>query len=91
MAIIFHTSPTGLTAKQYDEAVRRLEAAGVGAPAGRLHHVCYGESDDLRVTEIWDSPESFHRFGQTLMPILQSLGIDPGQSGVLPVHKIIAG
>jgi len=91
MAIIAHFTPTGLTAAQYDEVNRRLEAAGAGAPAGRLHHTFYGESGALRVVEIWDSPESFQRFGETLMPILQLGGIGPGQPEVLPVHNIVAG
>jgi len=29
----------------------------------------------LRVSDVWDSRENFDRFGQTLMPILQELGI----------------
>ncbi len=91
MAIIVHFTPTGLTAATYAEGNRRLEAAGANAPAGRLHHVCYGEGSALRVMEIWDSPESFQRFGETLMPIVQSLGIVPGQPEVLPVHNIVAG
>lgn len=33
----------------------------------------------------------FDAFGQTLMPILGELGIDPGQPAVGEVHRIIAG
>lgn len=91
MAIIALFTPSGLTAEQYDESTRRLEAAGAGAPAGRLHHTCYGEGTALRVAEIWDSPESFRRFGETLMPILQAVGINPGQPEIFPVHHTIKG
>lgn len=91
MAIIALFTPPGLTTEQYDESIRRLEAADAGAPAGRLHHACYGESTALRVAEIWDSPESFQQFGENLMPILQEVGINPGQPEIFPVHHTIKG
>lgn len=84
-------APQGLTAAKYAETVKRLEQAGVGAPAGRLYHVCFGDKDSVRVSEIWDSLESFERFGQTLRPILQELGIDADEPEVLEVHNIIEG
>jgi hypothetical protein len=76
---------------QYDECIKRLNAAGAGAPAGRLYHACYGSGDRLRVFDVWESPESFERFGPTLMPILQDLGIDPGEPEIVEIHNIIPG
>jgi len=35
------------------------------------------------------SQAAFDKFGKTLMPILQQLGIDSGQPSVMPVHKVI--
>jgi hypothetical protein len=35
--------------------------------------------------------ETFETFGQTLMPILQEIGIDPGQPEIRPVHNTIVG
>ena len=43
----------------------------------------------MMVYEIWDSPESFEKFGETLMPILGEIGIDPGQPEVMPLHNMI--
>lgn len=80
-----------MTAAKYDEVVKRLEQAGAGSPAGRLYHVCFGDKDSLRVSDIWDSRESFERFGQTLRPILEELGIDSGEPEVIEVHNIIEG
>jgi len=80
-----------MTAQQYDEAIRRLEAAGVGKPAGRLHHVCFGTGDKLKVVDIWESEEAFQKFGETLMPIMQEIGLDPGQPSTEPVHNILRG
>ena len=41
------------------------------------------------VYDVWDSQEDFDAFGQTLMPILAELGVDPGQPDVMPVHNIV--
>jgi hypothetical protein len=93
MAFVFTFDPqaNGMSAAQYDDVIRKLEAAGAGKPAGRLYHVCYGEPNDLHVTDVWDSMENFEAFGQTLMPILQKEGIDPGKPQVSIVHSVIKG
>ena len=91
MALVLRFTQPGMTAAKYDETVKRLEQAGAGAPAGRLYHVCFGDKENLRVSDIWDSRESFERFGQTLRPILQELGIDSGEPEVLEVYNIIEG
>ena len=91
MALAFLFQPRSMTAAKYDQVIERLEAAGAGAPRGRRYHVCYGDDDDLRVFDVWESRESFEEFGQTLMPILQELGIDVGEPEVRPVHNVIEG
>ncbi len=91
MAIVMRFTPQALTAAKYDEVIRRLEAAGAGAPAGRLYHVCFGNKEELRVSDIWDSMENFEEFGKTLMPIMQDVGVDPGQPEIVEVHNIIKG
>ncbi len=91
MAIGVYFVPASLTEQQYDSAISRLEAAGAGKPAGRSYHTCFGEPNKLAVFEVWDSMASFERFGQTLMPILQEIGIDPGQPQVMPIRNVIYG
>jgi len=91
MAIIIHFSPKGMDQKKYAEILRRLEASGAGAPLGRLHHTCYGDANALRVTDVFDTPQSFESFGKTLVPILTSLGVEVGQPEVVQVHNIIRG
>ena len=39
--------------------------------------------------DVWDSQESFDAFGQTLMPIMTDLGVDPGEPQIAEVHNII--
>jgi hypothetical protein len=41
------------------------------------------------VFDVWTSQAAFDRFGKTLMPILQQLGVDPGQSSIMPMHRVI--
>jgi hypothetical protein len=91
MALTYYFSPASMSGAQYDEIIRRLEAAGSGSPPGRLHHVCFGTGDKLKVLDTWESTEQFDAFGQTLMPILQELGVDPGQPEVAEVHNVIVG
>ena len=37
----------------------------------------------------WTSEEAFHRFGETMIPILIKNGGTPAQPLILPVHNII--
>ena len=91
MAIGLYFRPKSMNAQQYDTCIRKLEAAGAWKPAGRSYHACFGTGDALGVFDVWDSQEVFDRFGQTLMPILMELGIDPGQPQVMPIHNILKG
>jgi hypothetical protein len=89
MAMLLEFTPTAYTTEKYDTTIRQLEEAGQGAPAGRLSHVAYGDPNALRVTDVWESQEAFEAFGRTLIPILQGVGVDPGQPKVTPLHNVI--
>ena len=91
MAIAISFTPVSMNATQYDECIRRLQMAEAGSPAGRSFHACYGSEDQLYVFDVWDSKESFEKFGQTLMPILKDIGIDVGQPDVKEIHNLIKG
>lgn len=87
LAVYFH--PEAMSAKKYDEAMARLEAAGQGRPKGRTHHSTFGSADALMVYDVWASQADFDAFGAVLMPILGELGIDPGQPDIMPIHNIV--
>lgn len=89
MAIGLYFHPGNMTAARYDDIIKRLEAAGAGSPKGRVHHSAFGPADNLMVYDVWTSQEEFDAFGETLMPIMQELGVDPGQPDVMPVHNLI--
>ena len=87
MAVLLRFVPTGMTEATYAEITTRLDAAGAGSPAGRLYHVCFGDKNDLRVSDIWDSRESFEQFSQKLFPILEELGVK-GEPEFIEVHSV---
>ena len=89
MAIGMYFS-AAMTPAQYDEAIKRLEAAGGGMPRGREYHASFIEEGKL-VFDVWESQEAFEAFGQTLMPILAELGVTPPTPNVAPIHNTIKG
>lgn len=91
MALSIYFKPKSMSTSSYDEIIQKLEEAGEGAPKGRLHHTCFGEENNLNVLDIWDTMENFEKFGQILMPILQQVGVDPGEPEIKEVHNIIEG
>jgi hypothetical protein len=91
MALGIYFAPASMSTAQYDACVRKLEEKGAGKPAGRLYHACFGDPGKLAVFDIWDSQQSFDRFGETLTPILQEVGIEATAPHVMPVHNIIQG
>jgi hypothetical protein len=88
MAIGVYFHPKSLSASQYDTAIKDLDAAGAGHPAGRLHHSCFGPDNGLMVFEVWESQQAFDNFGTALMPILHKVGVDPGTPDVMPLHNL---
>ena len=88
MSIVLNFKTPGFTIAKYEEATKQLGDAGVADPKGRRYHVCYGDPNGVSVTDVWDNMEDFQSFGQTLVPILQALGVDPGIPEVQQVYNI---
>ena len=89
MAIGVYFSPAAMSAAKYDECIKALRKAGAGNPPGRSYHAAFGPKDTLMVFDVWTSQAAFDKFGKTLMPVLEQLGIDPGQPNVMEMHKVI--
>jgi len=77
-----------MTLDQFNETHRRLADAGAAEPEGRIHHSCFGDDGELMVYDIWESPETFQAFGQTMMPILAEVGVDAGEPSIMAVHRL---
>src|SRR4249920_1830919 len=89
MAIGIYFAPAAMSAPQYDECIKLLRKAGAGNPPGRVYHAAFGPQDKLMVFDVWTSQAAFDKFGKTLMPILQQIGLDAGQPQVMAMHKVI--
>jgi len=89
MSITVVFKPAGTTAEEYDEMIRRLDAAGAGSPPGRLSHVCFGDPSALGVVDVWSSLEEFQAFGAVLMPIIQDVGADVAEPEIHETHNVI--
>lgn len=91
MSVLIRFAPPSLTAEQYDKVVARLNEEGVFPADGLDYEICFGSEGNLKVSQVWDTKEHMEAFGQRLMPILQEVGIDPGEPEIVEVHNIIKG
>ena len=90
MSVLIRFAPTSVTTtEQYDETIRRLQEGGDFPPDGMEYHVCFVSDGNVRVSEIWDSQEQLDAFGERLMPLLDEVGIDPGEPEILQIHNIV--
>jgi hypothetical protein len=86
-----------LTQERYEESVRRLtggkgrlESPDDWPVAGLLAHAAGPSENGFRVVDVWESEDAFRRFGDTLMPILQEIGVE-GQPEIYPTHTFVSG
>jgi hypothetical protein len=91
MALGFYFVNEGFTVEKYRTAIKRLEAAGAGAPKGRTLHVALESNGEIQVFDIWESQKDMDAFGPTLMPILVELGVKVKPPMVATVHGVIKG
>jgi hypothetical protein len=91
MALTIVFAPRNFTVAKYEEVLRRLTAAGMGSPSGRLYHTCFGPTDQLRVVDVWASKEQFEAFGAVLVPIMTSVGAEMGIPDIQPQYNSVVG
>ncbi len=89
MSITVIFKPDSTTTEQYDEILRRLDAAGAGAPPGRLYHTCFGDRSALGVVDVWSSLAEFEAFGAILMPIIQDVGAQVADPEIHETYDVI--
>jgi hypothetical protein len=93
VAAVFQ-SPS-LTQDQYEESVRKLTGGkSLDSPAdwpveGLLAHIAGQGPNGFRVVDVWESEDAFRRFGETLIPILQEIGVE-GQPEVYATHTFVS-
>jgi hypothetical protein len=89
MAICVHFVPKAMNAGQYNQAVTLLDEKGLGKPAGRLYHVCFGDGDKLQIFDIWESRPEWDIFSQSVATVSQQVGVEVASIDIEPVHNII--
>ena len=92
MAVAVQLEFRGASLDQYDEIVKRMgfTPGGKGAPGGLFHWVTKTD-DGLRVTDVWDSKETFEKFAQEKIgPISQEVGVArPPEITFFEVHNYL--
>ena len=96
MAIVAVFQSPSLTQAKYEESVRRLTGGRprLATPAdwpveGLLVHVAGQGPNGFRVVDVWQSEETFKRFGEKLTPILKAIGVE-GQPEIYQTHTLVS-
>lgn len=77
----------GMTAKQYDNVMQDLAAAGAKQQAARPYHFAAPSKNGWTVVDIWDSAEALNEFAGTLVPLLVKNGVTPSEPQVMELHN----
>ena len=79
--VLIHHGPS-FTREKYEEIVRkltgktRMEATSDWPVEGLLVHAAGDSPQGFRVVDVWESEDACNKFGETLAPILQEVGVD---------------
>lgn len=77
-----------MTTKVYDKVWEDLRSAGYANPKGLIHHVGAAQGNNIVVVDVWESMETFNKFGETLIPILAKAGITNAEPVITPLHNV---
>jgi hypothetical protein len=93
MPLGLYFRPAGFTPGLYDNVLKQLEQAGAGfgSVPGRTFHCAMEVDGAIHVFDVWESMEQFQKFGETLLPIMEKAGVDPGQPQIMTVHNVRNG
>jgi hypothetical protein len=91
MALGIYFVHVGFTPEKYNEAIKKLEAAGAGSPKGRSNHFALESDGAIQVFDVWDSMEDFEAFGKTLVPILAEVGVELTEPSIATIFNSISG
>ena len=83
-------NPEG-TQEQYDAATQQLGVTAENMPEGGVLHVAGpSPTGGWRVVEVWESEDQARKFDEeTLLPLLQSVGVERPEPQTWPVHNLV--
>ena len=91
MSILIRFPPSGVTKQQYESVRNALTESGDWPAEGCQLHVSFGDEEDIRVSEVWESQEQLDAFGEKLRPQLEEAGIElSGDPEIFEVHIVEA-
>ena len=89
MSIVVRFPLSNVTKQQYDSVHAALEQSGDWPAVGCLIHVVFGDEQNVRVSEIWESQEQLQAFGEKLQPKLAAAGIQiAGEPEILEILNL---
>ena len=91
MAILVMFEVTGATSSKYDETISRLAEIGERVPDGQMYRICYGDTQNIQVIDVFESQAKLDAFVAKLVPILQEIGGMEAKATVLEIYNIIEG
>ena len=95
MAVVLVVQAPGITREQYEGSVEKISPTGkLVSPAdwpveGLLAHIAGEGPNGFRVVDVWESEDAFRRFGEKLIPILRSVGIE-GEPEIYQAHTFVS-
>jgi len=89
-------NPT-LTQQTYEEVVKRLtggkkkrmESRADWPVPGCLSHAAGQGASGFRVVDVWESEDAFRKFGESLAPIMEAVGIT-GDPEIYPAYAFVS-
>jgi heme-degrading monooxygenase HmoA len=89
MSIVVRYPPSNVTKQQYDSVRSAVEEAGEWPAPGCQIHVLFGDEQDVRVSEIWESREQFDAWLEKLGPRMEEGGIQlAGDPEIFDAHVV---
>lgn len=89
MSIVVTFRPTG-GINAYYEALKRLDEDGELLQLHRSAHYAADSDQGFQVVDVWDSEQDFQDFAAVLLPILEGVGLNPGQPEIRTLQNQIA-
>ncbi|MFF4407573.1 hypothetical protein ACFY2W_21795 [Streptomyces sp. NPDC001262] len=95
LIVTFDMENTPAAQELYDNCIDRItEGRGFASPAdlpvpGLIAHIAGPVGGCWRVTDVWESPESFEAFAKILGPIIADLGYADLQPDVSTAHNVV--
>ena len=89
MAIMAIFTGKGFTKDMYERLRQEVGWESDPIDGWMMHAVCFDESGDIRMTNIWESTEKMEEgFVSRLMPVMKKIGIPPPRAEIYPAYNV---